>query len=107
MNANKQLTNYLPVHNTLTILTDFDILRSDYCIDRLSDIESIIPAIYALKYMTIYLNQLIIYHLGIDDVAISDEVGNKGILRLIIYLFRCSHLLNVSIVHNDDSIRHR
>ena len=41
-----------------------------------------------------------------NDVALTDEIRYEGIFRLVVDLFRGTHLLDISLVHNYNGIRH-
>ena len=52
------------------------------------------------------LHQLILHHCGIDNVGISDKVRDKRIRRLVVDILRCSDLLDIALIHDDDRVRH-
>ena len=45
-------------------------------------------------------------HEAVDDIAVPDEVGNKGVFRFIVDVFRRADLLDIALVHDDDRVGH-
>ena len=45
-------------------------------------------------------------HNAVDDVALTDEVGNEGVFRLIIDIDRRADLLDPALGHDDDRVGH-
>ena len=45
-------------------------------------------------------------HDAVDDVGLADEVGHKGVLRLVINVLRGADLLDLSLVHDHHSVGH-
>ncbi len=43
----------------------------------------------------------------VDDIALADEVSHERVLRLVVDLFRGTHLLDITLVHDNDGIGHR
>ena len=70
---------------------------------RLVCSESLIDA---GKFRTEDFNQLVVDHQTVHNVALADEVGNECVFRLVVDLFRGTHLLDIALVHNYDGIRH-
>ena len=52
------------------------------------------------------LHQLIPYHCAVDDVALSDKVSHESIFRLVVDLLRSPHLLDISLIHDHNGVRH-
>ena len=46
-------------------------------------------------------------HNARKNVAFANEVGNEGVFRFIVNHLGCADLLNGTVGHNDDRIRHR
>ena len=46
-------------------------------------------------------------HDAVENVALADKVGDKGVRRLIVYILGRSDLLNDAVIHNDDGVAHR
>ena len=80
-----------------------DIFRADHCINRLLLTESFIDT---RKVGAEDIDEPVMYHRGGKNVTVTDKVCNERILRFIINIFRCSYLLDISLVHNDDRIGH-
>ena len=70
---------------------------------RLVCSESLIDA---GKFRTEDFNQLVVDHQTVHDVALADEVGNECVFRLVVDLFRGTHLLDIALVHDHDGIGH-
>ena len=87
----------------LKIGRKYNIFRADYNIDRLMMSKT---GIHTGKVHSENIYQLILNHQGTDDVAVSDKVCNKSVFRFVIDLFGRTDLLDISLVHNDDGIRH-
>ena len=81
-----------------------DVLRADDNVYRLVCSESLIDA---GKFRTEDFNQLVVDHQTVHDVALADEVGNECVFRLVVDLFRGTHLLDITLVHDNDGIGHR
>ena len=71
---------------------------------RLVCSESLIDA---GKFRTEDFNQLVVDHQTVHNVALADEVGNECVFRLVVDLFRGTHLLDITLVHDNDGIGHR
>ena len=71
---------------------------------RLVCSESLIDA---GKCRTEDFNQLVVDHQTVHNVALADEVGNECVFRLVVDLFRGTHLLDITLVHDNDGIGHR
>ena len=65
------------------------------------------PLIDAGKFRTEDFNQLVVDHQTVHDVALADEVGNECVFRLVVDLLRGTHLLAITLVHDNDGIGHR
>ena len=83
---------------------EVDVLRADDNVYRLVCSESFIDA---GKFRTEDFNQLVVDHQTVHDVALADEVGNECVFRLVVDLFRGTHLLDITLVHDNDGIGHR
>ena len=57
------------------------------------------------KFRTEDFNQLVVDHQTVHDVALADEVGNECVFRLVVDLFRGTHLLDITLVHDNDWYR--
>ena len=42
-----------------------------------------------------------------NDVALTDEIRYEGIFRLVVDLLWRTHLLDITLVHDNDGIGHR
>ena len=71
---------------------------------RLDCSESLIDA---GKFRTEDFNQLVVDHQTVHNVALADEVGNECVFRLVVDLFRGTHLLDITLVHDNDRVGHR
>ena len=82
---------------------EVDILRTDYNIDRLVFAESDIDA---LEFHAENLDEAVLNHNTVKNVAVTDEVCNECVLRLIVNILRCTDLLDISLIHDNDRIGH-
>ena len=89
---------------TQAIYYEVDILRTDYNIDRLVFAESDIDA---LEFRAENLDEAVLNHNTVNNVAVADEVCNECVLRLIVNILRCTNLLDISLVHDNDRVGHR
>ena len=44
--------------------------------------------------------------MALKSVAIANEVGYESIFRLVVDIFRCTDLLDVSLIHDNNRVRH-
>ena len=65
------------------------------------------PFVNTFKIQSFKMNQEIVFHDTINDVAFSNEICCKAIFRLIVNRFRCPDLLDNTILHNNNRIAHR
>jgi len=61
----------------------------------------------AVKISSAEANLAFARHTTVKNIAFAYKVGNKYRIRLIIYLFRSSYLLNHTVGHYDNLIGHR
>ena len=80
-----------------------DVLRPDHHIHRGVGAESLV---HTGKPGAEDLHQLVPNHSPVDDVALADEVGHKGVLRLVVDLLRSTHLLDIPLIHDHDGVGH-
>ena len=64
------------------------------------------PFVHAGKLGTEDLYQLVAEHHARDDVALADEVSHERVLRFVVDLLRGTHLLDVTLVHDNNGIGH-
>ena len=81
-----------------------DVFRTNNYVNRFIFSETFI---YAGKFCAEDLNQLVAEHNTRNNITFTDEVGNESIFRLVVDLFRSTHLLDIAFVHYDDRIGHR
>jgi len=84
-------------------LRDYNILRSYNNINE----RSLRHIIHALELSATKSYLHITCHDSLENVTLADKVRNKCILRLIIYILRCTYLLYSSLRHYNNLIRHR
>ena len=82
---------------------EIHVLRTDHDVHRAVLAKA---RIHAAKFCTEDLHQFILQHDAVNDVAVSDKVGNEGIFRLIVDVYGCTDLLDVTLVHDNDGIGH-
>ena len=92
-----------PIDDALTRFDKIDVFRTDHHIHRPVLTKS---RIHATELCTKDLHQFILQHDAVNDVAVSDEVCNEGVFRLIVDVYGCTDLLDVTLVHDNDGIRH-
>ncbi len=80
-----------------------DVLRTDDRIDRFVGSESGIHTGNSAPRIFTSLSSTM---MPLNDVAVSDEVGYESIFRLVVDIFRCTDLLDVSLIHDNNRIRH-
>ena len=80
-----------------------NILRADHNVDRFVFAES---DINALELRTENLDETVLNHDAVENVAVTDEVCNECVLRFIVDVFRCADLLDITLVHDNDRVRH-
>ena len=62
--------------------------------------------INALELRTENLDETVLNHDAVENVAVTDEVCNECVLRLIVDVFRCADLLDITLVHDNNRVRH-
>ena len=62
--------------------------------------------IHTFKFRTTETYQFVMYHRTVKNIAFSDKIRYKSILWLIVDLLRRTNLLNLTIGHDNDLIRH-
>ena len=82
---------------------DIDILRTDHNVDRRHFAEA---AVERLEALSRHLDQVVVDHQAVENVALADEVRNEGVLRLVVNIDRRADLLDLALVHDDDRIAH-
>ncbi len=60
--------------------------------------------VHALELVSAEGDGFIFYHYSIQDVALADEVGYKGIDGLVVDVRRHTYLLDATFAHHDDSV---
>ena len=103
VNSLKQDTEYFSCHLSCADIHDIDILRTDYHIHRLFFLES---KVYTVKGNIIKPDFIIRKHHTRNNITLPNEIRYKPVCRLIINILGCSHLLDFSVFHNHDLIRH-
>ena len=64
------------------------------------------PRIHAGDCYAEDLNQLILKHYAVYNIAVSDKVGDKGVARFVVDVLGRPDLLDVALVHYDNRIGH-
>ena len=104
MHALKEHAEHLSGHLPVLYIDNIDILGPDDDIYRLLFLKS---KIHTVKCDIIKPHLVILEHDTRDDIALSDEICNIPVCRLVVYLFRRTDLLDLSALHDNDLIRHR
>ena len=84
-------------------LDQIDVFRADHRIYRFVASES---NVHTLPGGSQHFDNLIFHHGGRKNVAVSDKVCYKGVLWFVINILRCSDLLDISLIHDNDRIGH-
>ena len=103
VNAFKNQVGDNAFKGSLFRLYQIDVFRTDYHVYRLVYAET---AVHTGKFSAEDLYQFIMEHQAVYNVALADKIGYEGIFRLVVYLLRRAHLLDVALVHYDNRIGH-
>ena len=82
---------------------NFDVLRADNNVHHFVPAEALVDA---LEPFPRELDEAVLRHAAVDDVAFADEVRDERVDRLVINIDRRAYLLNVSVVHYDYGVAH-
>ena len=82
----------------LSIGNDVYVLRTNNNIDLLVLAEALI---YTLERVTYEFYFAVVYHLSVQNVTLSDKIGNKRIDRLVVDVGWCAYLLNFTLAHHN------
>ena len=82
---------------------DVDVLGSDDHIHGLISGKALVQALIAVAKE---LHLIVPAHKAVEDVALADEVGHKGVVGLVIYADRGSDLLDAALVHDHHGVAH-
>ena len=63
--------------------------------------------VHAVKGVTGEIDLVVGEHHTVEDVALADEIGNKSVLRLVVYVDRRADLLDAAFGHDDNGVGHR
>ena len=87
---------------TVLRLRDLDILRTN---DG-GDVRALRDIIDAHELTTAETGGQLAGHDATEDVTLSDEVGDEGVLRLVVDVLRGTDLLDLALTHDDDLVGH-
>ena len=82
---------------------DLDVLRPD---DR-GNVRSLVHVVNAGKFASAEAGFHFPGHDPVEDIALPDEVGDKGVLRLVVNILRRADLLCLALGHDNDAVGHR
>ena len=88
---------------SLPRLKELHVLGTDHHVHRLIGAKALV---HAGEPDAEHLHQLIPKHQSVDDVAVTDKVGHKGVLRLVVNILGSTHLLDIALVHDHDGVGH-
>ena len=91
------------VDASFTRFEKVDILRTDNNVNRFVLSESFV---HAREIHSEDLDKTILHHRCRNDITLTDKICHESILRLVVDFLRSSDLLDVTLVHNYDSVRH-
>ena len=103
VNALKDQVCYNSVNNTFSRLDKINIFRTDYSIDRTVMTKSYV---YTFPDSTEHTDNFVFEHGCSNNITVSNKISYECILRFVINIFRGADLLDVSLIHNDNRIRH-
>ena len=83
---------------------DDQVLRTDHDVYVLVAGKS---EIHALKILIIKTNQIIIQHFARNDIGFPYEISHIAVDWRIVNILRGTDLLNLSVAHDNDFVRHR
>ena len=89
----------------LTLLgrNHLDVLGAHHHVDALHLAEALV---HALEPDPAKLHQKVVDHDPVDDVALADEVGHKGVDRFVVDVLRRADLLDFAVLHHHHPVRH-
>ena len=90
-------------HKSFFRFYDLNILRADHNVHRSVISKTFIDT---RNLYTEDFHDFVLDHSSIDDIAVTDKVCDESVRRFIVDHFRCTDLLDVSLIHNDDRIGH-
>ena len=99
----KQHAFHLSGHLTVLHIYNVNILRTDNHINRFILVES---EIHTVKCDVVKAHFVILGHGAREDVTLAYKVRHETVRRLIVNILRRSHLLDLSILHDNDLVRH-
>ena len=82
---------------------DVDVLGADDHVHRLVGGEA---AVQALELLAVHAHHAVGVHDAVNDVALANEVGHKGVFGLVIDVQGGADLLDIALVHDHDGVRH-
>ena len=71
------------------------------------DVRSFLVVVHALELAAAESRAELARHHSIENIALTDKVGDKSILRLIVDVLGRAYLLDPALVHDDDLVGHR
>ena len=103
VNAFKNQGGYFALQRSLRRIDKFYIFRTDDNVDRLVIAESFVDT---CPTGTENLYKFVFYHGSVNDIAVSDKIGNKCVFRFVVNVFRSTDLLDISLIHDNNGIGH-
>ena len=91
------------VHRAFSGRPKFHIFRADYHIHRTVASKA---RVHTGKDDAEKIHHFVFQHDARKDVAVSDKVCHKGVGWLVVDIFRRSDLLNITLVHDYNGVRH-
>ena len=83
---------------------DIDIFRADYDVNGFVRLKAVV---YTFEFLSEDTDSVIGGHDTVQNIGLSDKVGDKRVCRLVIDIFRCPDLLDLPVIHDDNRIGHR
>ena len=103
MNTKEGNRGYNTTEHTLFHGDYVHVLGADNNVNLLTALKA---AVQTVKNMAGEENSVILHHHAVKNITLTDEVGNKGVFRLVINIHGCADLLDAALRHYDNSVRH-
>ena len=103
VNPKEGYGGYNTLEHTLFLRHNVHILRSYNHIHRLSLFKAVVNTV---ENMAGKADFSILQHNAVNNVTFTYEVCNKGIFRLVIYIYGSAYLLYAALGHNNHRIGH-
>ena len=107
VHADEELGSDGAVPLALAVRHDVYVFRPYDHVDPAARREALGRTVDARELSAVDLDDLLVDHLAGEYVAVSDEVRDESVDRLVVDFLRRALLLDVALVHDDDLVGHR